>query len=142
MQVKDYMHPEVITVSPADRVSTAYQRMREHKIRHLPVVGDSQRLVGLLTDRDVRKAGASDDAQLAAYDLSYLLEKMTVDDIMTHHVVTVTGETLLAEASQVFVDKKFGCLPVVGPQQRLEGILTVTDLLRAYVHYHQSKREQ
>ena len=62
MYVKDIMHTAVATVTPETRVSTAYQRMttREARIRHLPVVTDERTLVGILTDRDVRRAAASD----------------------------------------------------------------------------------
>src|SRR5688572_23034294 len=85
MYVKDIMHTAVATVTPETRVSTAYQRMttREARIRHLPVVTDGQTLVGILTDRDVRRAAASDARPLAEHELLYLLDKLCVRDIMT-----------------------------------------------------------
>ena len=135
MQVKDSMRTQVTTVTPETLVSTAYQlmTMRDSRIRHLPVVTRQNVVVGMLTDRDVRRAGASDAPSMAEHELLYLLEKLRVRDIMTQDVVTVRGTTSLAEAGQLFLKRKFGCLPVVGGDNRLEGILTVTDLLRAYV---------
>ena len=136
MYVKDCMHTEPITVSPDDLVSMAFQRMRGHRIRHLPVV-DGKTLVGIITDRDIRRAGPSDEPHMAEYELRYLLEKMTVKDVMTTNTITVQPDTPIAEAGQLFIDKKFGCLPVLADDNTLQGILTVTDLLRAYVKRHE-----
>src|SRR5262252_474334 len=95
MQVKDYMRIQVTTVAPEMLVSTAYQlmTMRRSRIRHLPVVTGQNVLVGMLTDRDVRRAGASDTPSMAEHELLYLLEKLRVRDIMTQDVVTVRGIT-------------------------------------------------
>ena len=143
MQVKDYMRIQVTTVPPDALVSTAYQLMtlRGSRIRHLPVVTRRNVVVGILTDRDVRLAAASDAPSMAEYELLYVLEKLHVRDIMTQDVVTVRGTTSLAEAGRLFLQRKFGCLPVVGDDNRLEGILTVTDLLRAYVEQYGPGRE-
>jgi acetoin utilization protein AcuB len=140
MQVKDCMHTQPLTVSPDDLVSTALQRMRSHSIRHLPVVADGKTLVGIITDRDIRRAGASDEPHMAEYELHYLLEKMTVKDAMTTNTVTVTPDTAIAEAGHLFIERKFGCLPVLADDHSLQGILTVTDLLRAYVKQHEAAR--
>jgi len=138
MQVKDSMRIQVTTVTPETLVSTAYLLMtlREHRIRHLPVVTRQNVVVGMLTDRDVRLAAASDAPSMAEHELLYVLEKLRVRDIMTRDVVTVRGTAPLAEAGQLFLQRKFGCLPVVGDDNRLEGILTVSDLLYTYVEQH------
>lgn len=136
MQVKDYMQPEPYTMMPNDLVSVAYQRMQEARIRHLPVIAGAPKLVGLVTDRDICLAGASTAPYLATYELVHLLEQMTVNSIMTTQVHTVRPNTAVADAGQLFLDHKFGCLPVVRDHDILEGILTVTDLLRAYVEQH------
>jgi acetoin utilization protein AcuB len=125
-----------ITVTPEDRVSTALQRMRGSRIRHLPVVSESNQLVGIVTDRDVRQASASDASHLAAHELTYLLDQMTVNDIMTRQVVTVRKDTPIVEAGHILLEKKFGCLPVVDEDRTLVGIITVTDLLHAFVQQH------
>lgn len=143
MQVKESMRTHVPSVPPDALVSTAYQMMTLHgsRFRHLPVVTWQHVLVGILTDRDVRLAAASDVPSMAEHELLYALEKLRVRDIMTQAVVTVRGTTALAEAGQLFLQRKFGCLPVVGDGNRLAGILTVTDLLRAYVEQTRQCRE-
>jgi CBS domain-containing protein len=141
MYVKDYMHTALTTVTPATRVGTAYQIMtlRGERIRHLPVVTDEGILVGIITDRDVRRAAASDVPHMAEYELTSLLEGLRVRDIMTPEVVTVHGTTPVVDAGQIFLQKKFGCLPVVRDNNRLEGIITVADLLRAYIQQYTAK---
>jgi acetoin utilization protein AcuB len=131
------MQTAAITITPEDRVSTAMQRMRGSGIRHLPVVSESHTLLGVVTDRDVRQVMASDAPHMAGYELTDLLAKMTVQDIMTTPVVTVRKETPIVDAGQIFVEKKFGCLPVVSDDQTLVGIITVTDLLQAFVEQHE-----
>jgi acetoin utilization protein AcuB len=133
MKVEDSMRTTLITVLPEDLVRTARQRLRDHRIRHLPVVTEGNTLAGIITDRDIRQAGVSDEPHLAEHELTYLLEKMTVQELMTRQVVTVYRETSVVEAAQILLEKRFGCLPVVRADQTLEGIITVTDLLHAYV---------
>jgi acetoin utilization protein AcuB len=137
MQVADYMHTTPLTARPEELVRAASQRMRGNNIRHLPVVTEEGTLVGIITDRDLRQANASDEPHLAAYELTALLEKLTVQEIMTRQVTTVRRHTPVTAAAQLFVEKKFGCLPVVRDENTLEGIITVTDLLRAYVAQHE-----
>ena len=137
MQVADCMHTTPMTVRPEELVRAASQRMRGNNIRHLPVVTGEGKLVGVITDRDLRQASASDEPHLATYELTALLEKLTVQEVMTRQVTTVRRHTPVAAAAQIFVEKKFGCLPVVRDENTLEGIITVTDLLRAYVAQHE-----
>ena len=136
MRVSDCMQTNPITITPDDLVSTAYQRMHGSKIRHLPVIEGEATLVGIVTDRDIRQAAASDEPHLAEHELTYLLDKMTVRDIMTTRVVTVRADTPIAEAGGILLHRKFGCLPVVDDSNTLQGIITVTDLLEAYVRQH------
>lgn len=131
--VEDYMQTDVITAAPETLVSTVLQQMRGHRIRHIPVVTESKQLVGLVTDRDIRQAGASDEPHLAQYDLNHLLQKMTVDTMMTTQLHTVRKQATVTEAGRLLLDHKIGCLPVVRDDDILDGIITVTDLLRAYV---------
>ena len=136
MKIEDYMHTEPHTAAPDDLVSAAYHRMREAGIRHLPVVTDDVKLVGILTDRDIRQANASTEPQLATHEWIAVLEKMTVESIMTTQVQTIGRDMPVADAGQLFLDHKFSCLPVVRDGAIVEGIVTVTDLLRAYVAQH------
>jgi acetoin utilization protein AcuB len=136
MRVKHYMRTAPSTVMPNDLVSIAYEHMHRLHIRHLPVISGGLKLVGIVTDRDIRQAGASTEPHLAMHEWVHVLERMTVNAIMTTPVQTVRGDLAVADAGQLFLDHKFGCLPVVHDDDMLEGILTVTDLLRAYVNQH------
>jgi acetoin utilization protein AcuB len=102
-------------------------------MRHLPVVEAESKLIGIITDRDIRGASASAEAHLAEYELTYILDQMTVQDAMTRNVITVRGETPTAEATRLLIDYQFNGLPVVGDDHRLVGTITVTDVLLAHV---------
>ena len=93
MSVQDFMATTVTTVTPETLVRMAYQVMRDARIRHLPVVTAEGTLVGIITDRDIRRAAASDVPHLAEHELLSQLEQLRVRDIMTPEVVTVGGTT-------------------------------------------------
>jgi acetoin utilization protein AcuB len=139
LPVRTYMSSVPLTSHQDDLVSQAQQRMHNAMIRHLPIVTEEGKLLGLLTDRDLRQAGASSVPLLTNYEAPLLLMTMMVKDIMTTHVYTVTEETSVASAGQLFLDYKLGCLPVVDTNHRLAGMLTVTDLLRAYIVLQQTQ---
>jgi CBS domain-containing protein len=130
MDVQDVMSTPVTTVTPDTLVQTASQVMRDAQIRHLPVVTDEDTLVGILTDRDIRRAAASDVPRLAKHEQLSELAQLRVREIMTPEIVTVSGPTSLRQAGQLLLQHKFGCLPVVRDYHTLIGIITVTDLLQ------------
>ena len=131
MTVGELMHPDVITVTKKDSFRHAMNLIRQQGIRHLPVV-EGKRLVGIVTDRDIRQASPSQATSLEIHELHYLLEKLTVNEIMSKKVVTVTPSTDARDAAKLFLKHKIGGLPVVRGDT-LVGILTETDILRAYV---------
>lgn len=133
MLVKDYMHTELETARTEETIDVAYHRMHMARIRHLPVVTKEHKLIGMLTDRDVRQAHASDEPHLFAYEQKDLLARMTVGQIMTTRVITVGGNTPIADAGQLLLERRISGLPVVREGVVLEGIVTITDLIRAYV---------
>jgi CBS domain-containing protein len=130
LAVKDAMQDLMIIVTPEDLVSTAYQRMQGGLVRHLPVLDDADKLVGVITDRDIRQAGDFVEPYLPGQELTGRFARMTVHEIMTTQVHTVRSDTAVTEAAELFLTHKFGCLPVVRNDGTLEGILTVTDVLR------------
>jgi IMP dehydrogenase len=138
MHVRDYMQTSPFTVAPADIVRTAYHRMRCARVRHLPVVSVGRQLIGLLTDRDIRRMQASDVPSVEAYEWREPTYTLTGVKVMTRHVVTVSGDTLVADAGQLLLKHRFGYLPIVRSQAVLEGIVTVRDLIRAYVQQHEA----
>ena len=99
-------------------------------IRHLPVVDKNNRLLGIVTDRDIRKAAPSEATSLSVYELNYLLAHLKVSSFMTpkNKLITITPDTLVEEAVQLMHDNKIGCLPVL-EGGKLYGIFTETDAL-------------
>ena len=131
MFVEKLMKPNLITVGPQDSFRHAMTLIRQRGIRHLPVV-DGDRLVGIVTDRDIRQASPSPATSLEIHELHYLLEKVKVCEIMTAQVITVTPETPIEEAARLMLANRIGSLPVLRGAS-LVGIITETDLLQAFV---------
>jgi nucleotide-binding universal stress UspA family protein len=104
--------------------------MLRRRIRHLPVVEEG-RLLGIITDRDVRTVQPSPATSLAAREMHYLFDRLTVRAVMTRPVLTVTSHEPLAEAVRLMLENRIGGLPVTDGE-RLVGILTQVDLLRAF----------
>ena len=130
MRVSEWMTPAPITVTPSTAVPKVQGLMRHRRIRHLPVLEDG-RLVGIITDRDVRTVDPSPATSLGPGERHYLFERLTVRAVMTRPVLTVTPGDSLAEAVRLMLENRIGCLPVL-EGQRLVGILTGVDVLRAF----------
>lgn len=132
MQVAERMRTALVLVRPSDSVRAAWDLLREHRIRHLPVVEDG-RLVGIVTDRDIRLVfPAAVTAGKQGPDPFEALEKVSVGQIMTKRVFTVSPETSIADAARLLLDRRIGGLPVVRGEL-LVGIITKTDILTAFV---------
>jgi acetoin utilization protein AcuB len=112
-------------------VFEARQIMVDKRIRHLLVTAGSK-LLGIVTDRDIRLNLPSPATSLSVWEINYLLARMTVDSVMTKAVVTVDPRWDARGAAQLMLDHKIGALPVVDGGT-LIGIITETDLLRAFV---------
>ena len=132
VQVGERMKTELLLVSPSDSVRTAWGLLREHQVRHLPVVEDGK-LVGMVTDRDIRLVFPSAiTAGQREQDPHSALEKVSVQEIMTRQVLTVTSETPIADAARLLLERRIGGLPVVRGEH-LVGIITKDDILAAFV---------
>ena len=126
--VATWMESPVVTVRPDARVEDAAALMRRRRIRHLPVVDAGGRLVGIVTDRDLRQV-LFDPAILDRPDLARTLQSLTVREVMTWGVVTVRPDTDVREAARLMHERKIGALPVVDGG-RVVGILTEGEVLR------------
>jgi acetoin utilization protein AcuB len=120
-----------LTITPRTSVHAARALMQQCRIRHLPVVEEG-RLVGLVSDRDIRLVLPSPATSLAAGELHYLLTKLTVGQIMSRFVMAVSPECPLPEAIGRMLGHKIGALPVVENRQ-VVGMLTRTDVLQAFL---------
>ncbi|MCZ6551744.1 MAG: CBS domain-containing protein [candidate division NC10 bacterium] len=132
MQVVERMKTKLVVASPTDSVAAAWRLLRQHQIRHLPVVEEGK-LVGIVTDRDIRlvfpSALTSGSREQDPHDA---LEKVAVREIMTGQVVTVAPEAPIANVARLLLERRIGGLPVV-QGSRLVGIITKTDILAAFV---------
>jgi acetoin utilization protein AcuB len=134
------MKANPITVGPLDSFRHAMNLIRQRGIRHLPVV-EGGRLVGIVTDRDVRQASPSAATSLEIHELHYLLEKIKIRDIMTSEVVTATPEMPIEAAARLMLTHRIGSLPVLRGTA-LVGIITETDILSAFVEVMGIQAEQ
>lgn len=128
MLVSDLMQREVATLEAADSLDLADDVMRLGRIRHMPVVSGG-RLVGILSQRDLFRAAVSSAMKMHRSAEREWLAKIPVRDVMTGTVVTVSTGAPLAEAVQLMLDRRIGCLPVVD-DGRLVGLLSESDCLR------------
>jgi len=131
MDVSELMTAPPITASPAMPVLEARQLMIDKRIRHL-LVTDGRTLLGIVTDRDIRLNLPSPATSLSVWEINYLLARMTVESAMTRSVITIDPRRDVRAAAQLMLYRKIGALPVVDGTN-LVGILTETDLLRAFV---------
>jgi acetoin utilization protein AcuB len=130
MLVRSRMTPNVHTVSPDTTLAEALGLSRTHRIRHLPVLDDNGRLVGIVTDRDLRLAMPpiwADEHD----ELTQALHTRRVGELMITAIITVQPDTPVDDAAKLLYTHHIGCLPVL-EDDRLIGILTETDLLRAF----------
>ena len=133
MLVRSRMTPDVMTVTPQTSLGEALRITREENIRHLPVVQDD-RLLGVVTDRDLRLAAPPVWASGTDYDeLRRTFEQKTVGEVMTSQEIVATTEvTPIEEAARVMYQHRITCLPVMR-DDKLVGILTDTDVMRSFV---------
>jgi acetoin utilization protein AcuB len=132
MKVKDLMRTKVVSLRVEDTLGVADDIMSMGRIRHLPVVDDQNRVVGIVTQRDLYRASIS---SVLGFDRSKeheWLGKVRVQDIMTRKVIMISPEAGVSDAVEKFVSEKIGCLPVADAQGKLMGLLTETDCLRCF----------
>lgn len=129
------MTQKVITIGKDTGILEAKETMERHRIRHLPVVAEDNRLLGIVSDRDIRSAmpfWLSSDAD--AHEERDRILKLKAKDIMTKKPVTVSRSDTIQDALLLIQQKRVGAFPVVDDQNRLVGIISVRDLLRAFIN--------
>jgi acetoin utilization protein AcuB len=130
MKVQDIMTTPALTVEPDMPVLEARQLMERQRIRHLPVT-DGGRLMGIVTDRDIRLNLPSPATSLSVWEVNYIIARLTVGEVMRRAVITVDPHREATEAARIMLDHKIGALPVVDGGV-VVGIVTETDMLRAF----------
>jgi acetoin utilization protein AcuB len=130
--VGDRMTKSPLTIKRDDSFQTALNLLRQGGVRHLPVM-EGKKLVGILTDRDLRQASPSPATSLSMYEIKYLLDKILVEDIMVKNVITAPPTATIEFAAKLLYENKIGALPIVNEKGELLGIITETDVLETFV---------
>ena len=131
MEVKDRMTKDPVTVRVGETARAAADLMRSRRIRHLPVVDAAGKLVGIVTDRDIRQILFAPAMRTRLGEAASLAEQVTVEEIMSSPAITTTPYADLADAAKVMHERKIGALPVV-MVGRVVGILSEIDILKAF----------
>ena len=129
MEVSKWMTKSLMTIKPKDTIRHARERLAKYRINQLPVVVD-EKLVGIVTDRDIRDAYPSSLRLFYGKDIDEFGDSHTVEEVMTYNVISITPQTALREAAQLLRRQRFGALPVV-EHDKLLGIITRSDVLDA-----------
>ena len=135
MFVSRSMTRKLITIVPEASVFEAQEKMSQHRIRHLPVVDPDGRLVGIVTDRDIRSALPHTPMKEPTGDIEAdKIRDLKVGKIMTAEPKTISPHNTIQDALLLIQDLRVGALPVVDSKGQLTGIISVRDLLRAFIN--------
>jgi acetoin utilization protein AcuB len=132
MLVKNWMNKPAITIDKHSSMQEAMNQMKIHRITLLPVM-DKNRLVGVLTDRDLKKASASDATTLEMHELLYLLSTIKVKDIMSPNPISVPPDFTIEETAELLLANKISGVPVVDNDGSVVGVITHTDLFKVII---------
>lgn len=133
LRVRDLMVRSLVTVDHDARLEAAEKLMRTRRIRHLPVLDRARRLVGILTDRDLRRALLDPALHEQSRQRRSTLERVKVRDVMTIGALAVRAEMDVREAARIMHERDIGALPVVADANRVVGMLTATDIMQYIV---------
>ena len=131
MLVGERMSHPIISMAPDMPVHDALNMFKRERIRRAPVVKEGK-MVGIVSDKDLLNASPSPASSLSVWEMNYLLSKITVSEVMTKKVITVTEDTPIEEAARIMADNKIGGLPVMR-DNHVVGIITETDLFKIFL---------
>ncbi|EYB67907.1 signal transduction protein [Deinococcus phoenicis] len=132
MLVSDWMTKDPITVTPDTPVMDALRILKERGFRRLPVM-EGGRLIGITTRKDLKDAMPSKATTLSVWELNYLLSKLTVSEMMARPVITAHESEYMEDAALRMQEHGVGGLPVLNDAGQMTGIITITDVLRAFI---------
>jgi acetoin utilization protein AcuB len=132
MLVGERMTRNPVTIRENESIDDGLHLMRERKVRRLPVLDSSGRMVGIVSDKDLLHAAPSPVTSLSVHELHYLLARLKIKQVMSSPVVSVSPDTPIEEAARIMADHKIGGLPVV-EDGGLVGIVTETDIFKILV---------
>ncbi|MBT4836657.1 MAG: CBS domain-containing protein [Methylococcales bacterium] len=131
IKVNKYMSQKVIKIKQETGIREAFFKMKEHSIRHLPVVDEDNKLIGIISDRELRRPNWVDEA----HDIShvyYLDDDMSISDVMITKVHVLYTYSTLSKAVRLLLEHNIGAAPVLDKNDHLVGMLSFVDLLKAF----------
>ncbi|MEI5993003.1 CBS and ACT domain-containing protein [Candidatus Enterococcus mansonii] len=132
MSVSDFMTTELIIAQPEMKIFDAVDLMKKNNIHRLPVEKDGK-LIGLITEGTIQSAMPSKATSLSVYEVNYLLNKTTVEDVMVKQVQTIKPEASLEDGIFQMRQNNIGVLPVIDETDKLVGIITNNDIFDAFL---------
>ena len=133
MLIKDWMTKDPITINDDTSMIKAIHIMKEKRFRRLPVLHQGQ-VVGMITDRDLTEASPSKATTLDVHELYYLLAELQVKEIMTRNPISVFADDTVEQAAKLMLEHTISGLPVLDRAGKLTGIITQSDVFRAFMH--------
>jgi acetoin utilization protein AcuB len=140
MLVKYWMSKPVITIDINNSMNDAINLLKKHNIRTLPVM-KNDKLVGIVTDRDLKKASASDATSLEIHELLYLISSIKIKDIMTKNPITVPLDYTIEETAEILLKHKISGVPVIDPENDITGIITKSDIFKIIISLTGAERK-
>lgn len=133
LTVGEVMTKKLVTMQRTENLAALRDRMYEHQIRHIPVVDERCRLIGLVSHRDLLRNTLIERPGVSGYMEDSILEGIQIGEVMVDELEVTTPDTDLREAARIMLARKYGCLPVVEGSQ-LVGILTESDFMKVVLY--------
>lgn len=133
MLVKNWMTTEVITLTPDKSMMKAAKLMKDHNINRIPIVDEAGKVVGIVSDRDIKEASPSKATTLDMHELYYLLSELKIGNIMTKNPICLAPEDTIEKAAALMMEHGFGGMPVTDENGKLVGIITDTDVFKVLI---------
>ena len=140
MLVKYWMSKPVITIDINNSMNDAINLLKKHNIRTLPVM-KNKKLVGIVTDRDLKRASASDATSLEIHELLHLISSIKIKDIMTKDPITVPLDYTIEETAETLLKHKISGVPIIDHEDDLIGIITKSDIFRIIISLTGAERK-
>jgi acetoin utilization protein AcuB len=132
MLIKDWMATTILTVDANTSVMRATRTMKENNIRRLPVMSHGK-LIGVITDRDLKEASPSTTSDIDIHEMYYLLSEMKVKDVMTDKCIALKQNDTLEKAALVMLKERISGIMILDDEEKLVGLLSETDILRGFI---------
>jgi len=133
MLIRDWMATTILTVDANTSVMRATRTMKENNIRRLPVMSHGK-LIGVITDRDLKEASPSTTSDIDIHEMYYLLSEMKVKDVMTDKCICLKQDDTLEKAALVMLKERISGIMILDEEDKLVGLLSETDILRGFIH--------